>query len=87
MKTSNAPVARTATTSRTSCRTSASACSTAPTRRRPRRAISCSIGYTAARVLHSVFYLRQLQPWRTLAFGVAQILMLVMLVSTFLTLL
>ena len=45
------------------------------------------IGYTAARVLHSVFYLRQLQPWRTLAFGVAQVLMLVMLVSTFLTLL
>lgn len=45
------------------------------------------IGYAVARVLHSVFYLRQLQPWRTLAFGVAQILMLVMLVSTFLTLL
>ena len=40
------------------------------------------IGYTAARVLHSIFYLRQLQPWRTVAFGVGQILMVVMVVST-----
>ncbi len=44
------------------------------------------IGFTAARVLHSVCYLWQLQPWRTLAFGVAQILMLLMLVITLLAL-
>ena len=40
------------------------------------------IGYTAARILHSVCYLLSLQPWRSIAFGVAQILMVVMLLST-----
>ena len=44
------------------------------------------IGFTAARVLHTVFYLASLQPYRTIAFGVAQILMFVMLLSTFATL-
>jgi glutathione S-transferase len=45
------------------------------------------IGYTVARVLHSVFYLMEMQPHRTIAFGVAQVLMLVMLASTLITLL
>lgn len=40
------------------------------------------IGYTIARVLHSVFYIRSMQPHRTIAFGVALLLMLAMLVST-----
>ncbi len=40
------------------------------------------VGYTAARVLHSVCYLLSLQPWRTIAFGVAQLLMLLMLLFT-----
>ncbi|MFQ5666822.1 MAG: MAPEG family protein [Candidatus Binatia bacterium] len=41
------------------------------------------IGYAAARVLHTVFYLMELQPYRTIAFGVAALLMLAMLVSAF----
>jgi hypothetical protein len=40
------------------------------------------IGYATARVLHSVFYIRSMQPHRTIAFGVAAILMLAMLVTT-----
>jgi uncharacterized MAPEG superfamily protein len=40
------------------------------------------VGYTTARVLHSVFYLLSLQPWRTVAFAVAQILMVLMLLHT-----
>jgi uncharacterized MAPEG superfamily protein len=40
------------------------------------------IGYTVARILHSIFYIASLQPWRTVAFGVAQILMLTMAVLT-----
>lgn len=46
----------------------------------------CFIGYTVARVLHSAFYIASLQPWRTLAFAVAQILMLTMAVLTLLRL-
>lgn len=44
------------------------------------------IGFTAARVLHSVFYIMEMQPHRTIAFGVAQLLLLAMLVSTFIAL-
>jgi MAPEG family len=29
--------------------------------------------YFAARTLHTVFYLRAMQPWRTAAFGVGQL--------------
>jgi glutathione S-transferase len=45
------------------------------------------IGYTVARVLHSVFYLMELQPYRTIVFEVAQLLMLAMLITTFIRLL
>ena len=41
------------------------------------------IGYTVARVLHSIFYIRAMQPHRTIAFGIALVLMLAMLVTTF----
>lgn len=44
------------------------------------------IGYTVARVLHSVCYILALQPYRTIAFMVGQVLMLVMLLSTLVTL-
>jgi uncharacterized MAPEG superfamily protein len=44
------------------------------------------IGYLVARVLHSVCYILQLQPYRTIAFGVGQIIMLIMLVATAMTL-
>jgi len=40
------------------------------------------IGYTVARILHSVFYLRAMQPWRTIAFTVAEVLLVVMLFVT-----
>jgi len=40
------------------------------------------IGYMLARILHSVFYIRSMQPHRTIAFGVALLLMLAMLVTT-----
>jgi uncharacterized MAPEG superfamily protein len=46
----------------------------------------CFIGYTVARVLHSIFYVAGLQPWRTLAFGVAQLIMVVMAVTLLLRL-
>ena len=45
------------------------------------------IGYTVARILHSVFYLGALQPHRTIAFAVALLLMLAMLVQTLIWLL
>jgi len=40
------------------------------------------IGYLLARILHSIFYIRQMQPHRTIAFVVAMTLMLIMLVAT-----
>ncbi|GIW44988.1 MAG: hypothetical protein KatS3mg077_2270 [Candidatus Binatia bacterium] len=40
------------------------------------------VGYLAARVLHSVFYLAALQPWRSLAFALGQAIMIVMLLIT-----
>jgi glutathione S-transferase len=43
------------------------------------------IGYAAARVLHSVFYIMAWQPHRTIAFGVALTLMLAMLFSAIVT--
>ena len=40
------------------------------------------IGFVVARVLHSVFYVRAMQPWRTLAFTVGMILLLALVVNT-----
>jgi uncharacterized MAPEG superfamily protein len=40
------------------------------------------VGYTVARSLHSVFYIRSMQPYRTIAFTVALLLMLAMLLTT-----
>jgi len=40
------------------------------------------IGYTVARVLHSIFYIGGWQPHRTIAFTVALLLMLAMLINT-----
>lgn len=45
------------------------------------------VGYAVARVLHSVFYIRSMQPHRTAAFGVALFLMLAMLLTTLISLL
>ena len=39
-------------------------------------------GFLAARVLHSIFYIRGAQPHRTVAFVVGAVLMFVMLLST-----
>jgi uncharacterized MAPEG superfamily protein len=38
------------------------------------------LGFLLARVLHSFFYIRGLQPYRTIAFGAGSLLMLAMLV-------
>ncbi|MCX8073703.1 MAG: MAPEG family protein [Candidatus Binatia bacterium] len=40
-------------------------------------------GYLIARVLHSIFYLAALQPWRTLAFALGQAITVVMLLIAF----
>jgi uncharacterized MAPEG superfamily protein len=40
------------------------------------------IGFLVARTLHSVFYIRAMQPHRTIAFTVGMVLMLAMLVTT-----
>jgi len=53
----------------------------------PAAAKTYFLGYTVARVLHSVFYLLSLQPWRTVAFAVGQILMVLMLLRTLVSLL
>jgi glutathione S-transferase len=45
------------------------------------------VGFATARVLHSVFYIRQRQPQRTIAFMVGLVLMLLMTLSTLLSLL
>src|SRR5437588_7829524 len=39
-------------------------------------------GFLAARVLHSIFYIRGAQPQRTITFAVGAVLMFVMLLST-----
>jgi glutathione S-transferase len=39
-------------------------------------------GFFIGRALHSIFYIRGQQPHRTIAFGVAQVLLVVMLVIT-----
>jgi len=44
-------------------------------------------GFCLARIVHSVAYLRQLQPHRTIAFTVGLLLMLMMVLSTLLSLL
>jgi len=44
-------------------------------------------GFCIARILHSVFYLRQMQPHRTVAYTVGLLLMLLMVLSTLISLL
>jgi uncharacterized MAPEG superfamily protein len=44
-------------------------------------------GFLAARVLHSIFYIRSQQPHRTIAFGIGQVLLVAMSASLLLTLL
>jgi glutathione S-transferase len=43
------------------------------------------IGFTVARVLHSIFYIRALQPHRTIAFAVGVVLMVWMTVASLFT--
>ncbi len=47
----------------------------------------CFVGFTTARILHSVFYLRGLMPHRTIAFGIGFALTLWMALSSIWTLL
>jgi glutathione S-transferase len=44
------------------------------------------IGFAVARILHSIFYIRALQPHRTIAFGAGALLMLGMVVSALVSL-
>jgi glutathione S-transferase len=46
----------------------------------------CFIGFTVSRILHSICYLLQLQPWRTIVWSIAHGLLLLMTVSTLLAL-
>ncbi len=41
---------------------------------------SCFIAFTAARVVHSVAYLKAMQPWRSMGFGVGQLASLALMV-------
>jgi uncharacterized MAPEG superfamily protein len=47
----------------------------------------CFVGFTTARILHSIFYLRGLMPHRTIAFGIGLVLTLWMVLSSIWTLL
>jgi len=47
-----------------------------------RPSYAAAAGFLAARVLHSIFYIRSAQPHRTIAFAVGAVLMFVMLLST-----
>jgi uncharacterized MAPEG superfamily protein len=47
----------------------------------------CFVGFTTARILHSVFYLRGLMPHRTIAFAIGFVLTLWMVLSSMWTLL
>jgi prostaglandin-E synthase 1 len=42
----------------------------------------CFVGFTTARILHSVFYLRSLMPHRTVAFAIGFVLTLWMVLSS-----
>ena len=44
-------------------------------------------GFAAARIAHSICYIAELQPHRTIAFGIGLVLMLVMTLSTLIALL
>ncbi len=39
------------------------------------------VGFTAARILHTIFYVRSMQPWRTVAFAIGFLLLLWMLLA------
>lgn len=41
----------------------------------------CFIGFTTARILHTLFYVRSMQPHRTIAFGIGYLLMLYMAIA------
>ncbi|MBL9099900.1 MAG: MAPEG family protein [Myxococcales bacterium] len=47
--------------------------------------IVCSLAFTGARVLHSIVYLKGLQPWRTILFGVSLLALVGMVVMILLT--
>lgn len=46
----------------------------------PRGAQICFITFTGARVLHSVVYLRELQPWRTMLYAISAFALIGMMV-------
>jgi prostaglandin-E synthase 1 len=43
----------------------------------------CFIAYTAARVGHSIAYIKSMQPWRSISFGVGQLSTLALMVMIF----
>lgn len=44
------------------------------------------ITFTAARVLHSIVYINELQPWRTMCYGIGAVSLVAMMVMTGMTL-
>jgi prostaglandin-E synthase 1 len=47
----------------------------------------CFLGFTLARVLHTVAYLNALQPWRTIFFALGMLSLVAMIVLTMITIL
>lgn len=50
-------------------------------------AIACFLTFTVARVLHSIVYLKGLQPWRTIFFAISGLSLVAMIVLTMITVL
>lgn len=47
----------------------------------------CLIAFTAARALHSIVYIKELQPWRTMMYAIGALALLGMMVLSLLTVL
>jgi uncharacterized MAPEG superfamily protein len=49
----------------------------------PRAFIAYSVIFTVARILHTIFYLKAMQPWRTIAFTIGAVAMFSLIIQLF----
>ncbi len=49
----------------------------------PRSFIAYSVIFTVARILHTIFYLKAMQPWRTIAFTIGAVAMFGLIIQLF----
>ena len=49
----------------------------------PRAFIAYSVIFTVARILHTIFYLKAMQPWRTIAFTIGAVAMFGLIIQLF----